>query len=103
LLSLSVSVCLSVSFSVSLSVSVDGVWTPWGAWSVCDRSCGGGKAVRTRACSDPPPKNGGSACGGERYEVMLCNTEPCGADVCPAGLERAECATRCPRSCADLQ
>ncbi|XP_053322587.1 SCO-spondin-like [Spea bombifrons] len=81
---------------------VDGGWSKWSPWSWCDRTCGGGKSVRSRSCTSPPPKNGGKDCVGEKHQIRICNPNPC-ADSCPAGMERVDCATRCPRHCSDLQ
>ncbi|XP_068790174.1 SCO-spondin-like [Struthio camelus] len=81
---------------------VDGAWSKWSPWSRCDRTCGGGRAVRTRACTGPPPKNGGRHCRGERHRVRACNAQPCG-ESCPPGMALVACATRCPRHCWDLQ
>ncbi|XP_064364124.1 SCO-spondin-like [Dromaius novaehollandiae] len=81
---------------------VDGAWSRWGPWSRCDRPCGGGRAIRTRACTGPPPKNGGQRCRGERHRVRVCNARPCG-EGCPPGMAPAACASRCPRRCRDLQ
>ncbi|XP_077125438.1 SCO-spondin-like [Ranitomeya variabilis] len=81
---------------------VHGVWSKWSPWSWCDRSCGGGRSVRSRTCTSPPPKNGGKECAGEKYQVRICNPRPC-ADGCPPGMEQVGCANHCPRRCADLQ
>ncbi|XP_074753624.1 SCO-spondin-like [Athene noctua] len=81
---------------------VDGAWSPWGPWSRCDRTCGGGRSVRSRSCTRPPPKNGGRPCPGERHRLRLCNPQPC-AGGCPPGMELVACANRCPRHCRDLQ
>lgn len=81
---------------------VNGNWSKWSPWSWCDRSCGGGRSVRSRTCSSPPPKNGGKECAGEKYQARICNPKPC-ADGCPPGMEQVGCANRCPRRCADLQ
>ncbi|GAB5568912.1 otogelin-like protein [Prionailurus iriomotensis] len=56
---------------------VPGGWSRWSPWSWCDRSCGGGRSLRSRSCSSPPPKNGGAPCVGERHHVRLCNPGPC--------------------------
>uniref|UniRef100_A0A672F9Q3 Uncharacterized protein n=1 Tax=Salarias fasciatus TaxID=181472 RepID=A0A672F9Q3_SALFA len=48
-----------------------------GPWSRCDKPCGGGRSIRTRSCSSPPPKNGGRKCEGEKNQVKPCNTRPC--------------------------
>ncbi|XP_008583107.1 PREDICTED: SCO-spondin, partial [Galeopterus variegatus] len=81
---------------------VPGGWSRWSPWSWCDRSCGGGRSLRSRSCSSPPPKNGGAPCLGERHHTRLCNPEPC-EEGCPAGMEVVSCANRCPRRCTDLQ
>uniref|UniRef100_A0A8C5EUW8 Properdin n=1 Tax=Gouania willdenowi TaxID=441366 RepID=A0A8C5EUW8_GOUWI len=57
---------------------VDGGWSRWSPWSLCDKQCGGGRSLRTRSCSSPPPKNGGKVCEGEKNQVKACNTKPCG-------------------------
>ncbi|XP_072010680.1 SCO-spondin-like isoform X3 [Engystomops pustulosus] len=81
---------------------VNGAWSKWTPWSWCDRSCGGGRSVRSRTCTSPPPKNGGKDCSGEKYQVRICNPRPC-ADTCPPGMQQTACANLCPRRCADLQ
>ncbi|XP_075444784.1 SCO-spondin-like [Ascaphus truei] len=81
---------------------VDGTWSKWSPWSWCDRTCGGGKSVRSRSCTSPPPKNGGKDCPGEKYHVRICNPKPC-AEGCPPGMENVECASKCPRHCSDYQ
>uniref|UniRef100_A0A3B4ZIA7 Spondin-like TSP1 domain-containing protein n=1 Tax=Stegastes partitus TaxID=144197 RepID=A0A3B4ZIA7_9TELE len=53
-------------------------WSRWSPWSRCDKRCGGGRSIRTRSCSSPPPKNGGKKCEGEKNQVKPCNTKPCG-------------------------
>lgn len=57
---------------------MDGGWSRWSPWSLCDKRCGGGRSIRTRSCSSPPPKNGGKKCQGEKNQVKSCNTKPCG-------------------------
>ncbi|XP_063781355.1 SCO-spondin-like [Pseudophryne corroboree] len=81
---------------------VNGGWSKWSPWSYCDRSCGGGRSVRSRSCTSPPPKNGGKECSGEKYQVRICNPKPC-AEGCPTGMEQVACANRCPRHCSDFQ
>ncbi|XP_054631701.1 A disintegrin and metalloproteinase with thrombospondin motifs 20-like isoform X1 [Dunckerocampus dactyliophorus] len=56
---------------------VDGEWGPWGAYSACSRSCGGGTRSTTRECNKPEPRNGGKFCVGRRMKFRSCNTEPC--------------------------
>ncbi|XP_053349644.1 SCO-spondin [Clarias gariepinus] len=82
---------------------VDGSWSRWSPWSHCDKSCGGGRSIRTRSCSSPPPKNGGLKCLGEKNQVKPCNTKPCDERGCPLGQEFVPCANECPQRCSDLQ
>lgn len=63
---------------VCVDVLVDGGWSRWSPWSRCDKRCGGGRSIRTRSCSSPPPKNGGKKCEGEKNQVKPCNPKPCG-------------------------
>ncbi|XP_046779308.1 hemicentin-1 isoform X20 [Gallus gallus] len=56
---------------------VDGKWAPWGSWSACTVSCGGGSSQRTRQCSDPAPQFGGHRCEGNNIQVDFCNSDPC--------------------------
>ncbi|XP_027005082.2 SCO-spondin isoform X2 [Tachysurus fulvidraco] len=82
---------------------VDGNWSRWSPWSHCDKSCGGGRSIRTRSCSSPPPKNGGLKCLGEKNQVKPCNTKLCDERGCPMGQEFVPCANECPQHCSDLQ
>ncbi|XP_074841635.1 SCO-spondin-like [Carettochelys insculpta] len=81
---------------------VAGAWSKWSPWSWCDRTCGGGRSVRTRTCTSPPPKNGGPPCPGEKYQGRVCNPQPC-EEGCPPAMAMVDCANRCPRHCWDLQ
>uniref|UniRef100_A0A3Q2ZW55 ADAM metallopeptidase with thrombospondin type 1 motif 20 n=1 Tax=Kryptolebias marmoratus TaxID=37003 RepID=A0A3Q2ZW55_KRYMA len=56
---------------------VHGQWGPWGPYSICSRSCGGGTRSTTRDCNKPEPRNGGKFCVGRRMKFRSCNTEPC--------------------------
>uniref|UniRef100_A0A8K9UVC9 SCO-spondin n=1 Tax=Oncorhynchus mykiss TaxID=8022 RepID=A0A8K9UVC9_ONCMY len=82
---------------------VDGGWSRWSPWSLCDKRCGGGRSIRTRSCFSPPPKNGGRKCEGEKNQVKPCNTKPCDEKGCPVGQEVVPCANECPQRCSDLQ
>uniref|UniRef100_A0AAR2JAB6 Peptidase M12B domain-containing protein n=1 Tax=Pygocentrus nattereri TaxID=42514 RepID=A0AAR2JAB6_PYGNA len=56
---------------------VHGEWGPWGPYSVCSRTCGGGTRSTSRDCNRPEPRNGGRFCVGRRMKFRSCNTEPC--------------------------
>lgn len=73
---------------------VDGGWSRWSPWSRCDKRCGGGRSIRTRSCSSPPPKNGGKKCEGEKNQVKPCNTKPCGETDSPCSLALAKFRSR---------
>ncbi|XP_020312119.1 A disintegrin and metalloproteinase with thrombospondin motifs 20 isoform X1 [Oncorhynchus kisutch] len=56
---------------------VHGEWGPWGPYSVCSRTCGGGTRSTSRDCNNPEPRNRGRFCVGRRMKFRSCNTEPC--------------------------
>lgn len=62
---------------VAKQPSVDGGWGPWGQWSACSVSCGGGFRLRRRECNDPPAQNGGQECPGCHVEYEPCNPQQC--------------------------
>ncbi|XP_049839247.1 netrin receptor UNC5C [Schistocerca gregaria] len=51
------------------STVVDGRWSPWSPWSVCGPDC---RQQRHRACTSPPPSNGGRFCPGRDTAVADC-------------------------------
>ncbi|XP_013411296.1 uncharacterized protein LOC106174328 isoform X10 [Lingula anatina] len=59
---------------------VDGNWAPWGMWTTCNVTCGGGMRVRYRNCSNPEPQHGGQPCPGSGTETDVCNSQPCPID-----------------------
>lgn len=59
--------------------AVDGGYGPWGEWSDCSHSCGGGLITRKRNCDNPEPKNGGKLCKGHSAEFKFCHTPKCPA------------------------
>uniref|UniRef100_A0AAQ4QK56 ADAM metallopeptidase with thrombospondin type 1 motif 20 n=1 Tax=Gasterosteus aculeatus aculeatus TaxID=481459 RepID=A0AAQ4QK56_GASAC len=66
--------CVNKEFDLQ---PVHGEWGPWGPYSVCSRSCGGGTRSTARDCNKPMPRNGGKFCVGRRMKFRSCNTEPC--------------------------
>ncbi|KAL0968043.1 hypothetical protein UPYG_G00261570 [Umbra pygmaea] len=56
---------------------VHGEWGPWGPYSICSRTCGGGTRSTSRDCNNPGPRNGGKFCVGRRMKFRSCNTDPC--------------------------
>lgn len=57
------------------SSAVEGLWTPWTAWSECSARCDSGVQTRNRSCSNPA--YGGPECSGPLIQTRDCNTQPC--------------------------
>ncbi|XP_044744505.1 thrombospondin type-1 domain-containing protein 4-like isoform X2 [Coccinella septempunctata] len=67
----------------------NGVWSAWGAWSECSRTCGGGIMTQTRYCIHRPSdsrffkkqqkryQNITSGCIGLYKRIHLCNLQEC--------------------------
>ncbi|XP_054571909.1 papilin [Eptesicus fuscus] len=51
-------------------------WGPWGDWSPCSRTCGGGISFRERFCSSQR-RDGGSSCVGPTRRHRFCHIESC--------------------------
>uniref|UniRef100_A0A7M5WSN0 Uncharacterized protein n=1 Tax=Clytia hemisphaerica TaxID=252671 RepID=A0A7M5WSN0_9CNID len=56
---------------------IDGRYTEWSSWGMCDQACGMGKQNRTRYCTNPAPMNGGSWCMGEHMQNQTCKIKDC--------------------------
>ncbi|XP_071802483.1 A disintegrin and metalloproteinase with thrombospondin motifs 10-like [Asterias amurensis] len=80
------------------SVVVHGGWSDW-TFSDCSTTCGAGTQTRSRTCTNPTPRNGGSQCSGSSSEGgILCNThQPC-PTVVDGGWSDwtySDCSTTC--------
>lgn len=53
-------------------------WGPWGNWSPCSRTCGGGISFRERPCYSQR-RDGGFSCVGPARSHRSCHTESCPA------------------------
>ncbi|XP_020030715.2 papilin isoform X1 [Castor canadensis] len=51
-------------------------WGPWGEWSPCSRTCGGGISFRERPCYSHR-RDGGASCVGPSRSHRTCRTESC--------------------------
>ena len=56
---------------------VDGQWGPFGSWSSCLQTFGGGICTREQKCNNLPPSNGGLDCVGRAVHQCSCNTDVC--------------------------
>nr|CAJ65510.3 HyTSR1 protein [Hydra vulgaris] len=75
---------------------VHGGFTQWSDFSDCSKSCGEGKKIRTRSCSNPAPSNGGSSCVGPTEDTAFCKLKECPVD---GGLGQWSDFTECSKSC----
>lgn len=57
--------------------AVNGNWTNWGAWTPCTKTCGLSYRKRSRSCTNPPPRYGGSGCNGKNDQVERCVGRAC--------------------------
>ena len=62
-----------IYFSIFL---VDCLWSKWGTWSTCSKSCGNGFSIRKRTKSTTP-KNGGKECIGQSKSKRSCIRQQC--------------------------
>lgn len=65
--------------------TVNGNYTEWSEFTECSKTCDGGQKSRRRACTNPPPQNGGKDCEGLGQDIEYVD---CNADVrCPVSAE----------------
>ncbi|XP_055613324.1 hemicentin-1-like [Uranotaenia lowii] len=81
----------SVKFCV-----VNGGWTTWTKWTPCSETCGFGRTMRWRSCTNPAPRNGGSVCSGEESEMKVCKTAEC---IVHGGWSDWGPWSKCSKSC----
>ena len=55
---------------------IDCQWGPYGEWTNCTKSCGGGEKTRSRSV-ETPEANGGKECPGNEADTSSCNEHSC--------------------------
>ncbi|ESN92609.1 hypothetical protein HELRODRAFT_164684 [Helobdella robusta] len=71
----------SCNQKLTVKCVVDGRWSNWSEWSKCSVTCADGAQTRSRACSSPPPRNGGDGCEGRGQDTQPCSLPPCPVDA----------------------
>ena len=51
---------------------VDGGWSPWSSWFICEQQTGEKCQCRTRSCTQPKPQFNGKICPGNALEIFHC-------------------------------
>ncbi|XP_046550815.1 SCO-spondin-like [Haliotis rubra] len=73
---------------------IDGEWTTWSTWGLCNVTCGGGSQSRSRTCIEP--KFGGKVCEGDGVQLKGCNDIQCPIDgVFQTWEEWGACSVTC--------
>ena len=55
---------------------VDCLWSIWGDWTKCSKTCGGGIRKKIRH-EQTPAQNGGLGCIGSEIQTESCNDQEC--------------------------
>ena len=58
-------------------IVVDGGYTEWSQWSLCENPCGGSVVNRSRTCANPTPTADGRTCSGDAFQSKLECISPC--------------------------
>ena len=69
-------ICLILIRQYLFLAKVDCKWGPYGEWSACTKSCGGGFQTRLRDV-EQQAFNGGKQCEGESTDLRVCNEHEC--------------------------
>ncbi|XP_068704567.1 uncharacterized protein [Montipora foliosa] len=60
-----------------MDCKINGGYTEWSQWSLCENPCGGSVVKRRRTCTNPTPTPDGAQCSGDSYQTKLECTTPC--------------------------
>ncbi|CAB4000667.1 iron-sulfur NUBPL isoform X1 [Paramuricea clavata] len=67
---------ITIAENMNLEILVHGRWSDWGNWTVCSVTCGKGRQLRFRSCTNPKPPFGGRDCKGAREGKQDCMDTP---------------------------
>ncbi|XP_065669649.1 uncharacterized protein LOC101238067 isoform X5 [Hydra vulgaris] len=62
---------------VAFPCPVNGGFSEWTEWSICDKPCGNGTSKRVRYCNNPVPAINGKECSGDFIITRDCWMNPC--------------------------
>lgn len=72
----------SCDYNILISLAkVDCKWGPYGNWSACTKSCGGGFQTRLRDIVQQA-QHGGAKCDGESTDLRVCAEHACPSNQC---------------------
>ena len=72
-----IKILVTIAFFLTFGKPVPGGVSEWSAWNACEKPCGISNMTRTRSCTNPEPKYGGSNCYDTLEEKSLCEFPPC--------------------------
>ncbi|XP_068704515.1 uncharacterized protein [Montipora foliosa] len=78
---------------------IDGGYTEWSQWSICENPCGGSVVNRSRTCTNPTPTSDGAPCSGSNFETKLECVSPCPTSPLDGGWGPWTPWTQCSRTC----
>ncbi|XP_048580608.1 uncharacterized protein LOC5507741 isoform X2 [Nematostella vectensis] len=78
---------------------IDGGFSEWSQWSLCDNPCGGSVVNRTRTCTNPTPTPDGKPCKGDYLQTKLECIAPCKVGPVDGRWSDWSAWSRCPQAC----
>ena len=72
-------IIIKVTFILYICCANPDIWSEWGQFSACDKTCGGGIQIRHRLC-------GSGTCFGDSLESAACNDHQCPGNTNPIFL-----------------
>ncbi|XP_058970157.2 uncharacterized protein [Pocillopora verrucosa] len=82
-----------------LDCLIDGGFTEWSQWSLCDNPCGGSAVNRSRTCTNPTPTSDGQPCSGDTFQTKLECISPCPTSPLDGGWSSWSPWETCSKTC----